>query len=218
MLDTGHPSFLWLECATYACLVRNFTPTAKLNLSPYAAKFGKEPNLALLKPWGCLALAKIDNSLRTKLDPQSNKGWFVGVDIDNMAYRIWFPSTNNVLVRREVRFMEDNRGREGIDSIFNQEEVKLLCEEAFEKAKPLPEFIDMPPYRAEDFQEDEAGQDVQIQEVPFEPSDSDSPSQSDSEEEPEAEKVIESHHGRPIRNRKPLRLPDFLYDDAEAHL
>ena len=232
MLDTGHPSFLWLECASYACIVRNFTPTSKLATSPYAARYGKQPDLKLLKPWGCLALAKIDNSLRTKLDPQSTKGWFVGIDLDNLAYRIWFPETNSVLVRREVRFMEENRGREGIDSAFNQEEVKILYDGAFGEAESAQQFNTMPLYElAEPLNEEEPVTESQFQAPPQvidSDSDSDSELELNSEEEQQIQEINEqetpeapvklSHHGRPVRAKKVLRLPDFVYSEDESFL
>jgi hypothetical protein len=52
--SSGQPKFLWAEAARHTVWLKNCTPTKALDFStPYAAAYGKPPDLSTLYVWGC---------------------------------------------------------------------------------------------------------------------------------------------------------------------
>jgi len=48
---------------------------------------------------------------RTKLDQTAEQGFFVGYNETSKAFRIYIPSSRKIVVRRDVKFMEDRAFR-----------------------------------------------------------------------------------------------------------
>jgi hypothetical protein len=69
------------------------SPTVTVNGTPAGKWYGKRPDLAGLKIFGCEVYTKILGPLK-KLDSHSKKGIFVGYNTN--GYRIWDPNTGKV--------------------------------------------------------------------------------------------------------------------------
>jgi len=104
LLDSNLPQSLWAEAARMACFVRNRSPSAVTGTTPYFKLFTKPPSLARMQLFGTPAHVHIPAELRTKLEPRSVQGHFVGFGINHAGYRIYLPSASKVIDSRDVRF------------------------------------------------------------------------------------------------------------------
>ena len=58
-----------------------------------------------------MTYSQVPQEKRTKLDPTTKKGIFVGYSETSKAYQIYIPALWSVVVRRDVRFEEDKAFR-----------------------------------------------------------------------------------------------------------
>ena len=55
----------------------------------------------------------------TKLDQTAERGYFVGYSETSKAYRIFIPGTKRIIIRRDVKFMEDKAFKRSGDLLTN---------------------------------------------------------------------------------------------------
>ena len=67
---------------------------------------GKKPEVSHFRIFGCLTYSHVPSEKRTKFEPTTERGIFVGYDETSNAFRIYLSSKRKVVVRREVRFEE----------------------------------------------------------------------------------------------------------------
>ncbi len=68
---------------------------------------GKRPSLDHLRVFGCPAYVHIPSQRRTKMQPPSRKGLFVGYTPNNQSWMVYIPESKTVLSSRSVTFDED---------------------------------------------------------------------------------------------------------------
>ena len=94
----------------YATDVRDVTYTTSTNSIPMADWLHAVVTEAMYARYhihGCDCYARIDPDNLTKLDFKADKGIFVGIDHNSSTgYMIWFPTTKQLLVRKDVLFDE----------------------------------------------------------------------------------------------------------------
>jgi hypothetical protein len=81
------PINLWAEALQTATYIRNRSPYKKNNVTPQELMTGKRPTVSHMRVFGSVAYVHVPKGLRTKLDPVSEKGIFVGYDPMSKAYR-----------------------------------------------------------------------------------------------------------------------------------
>lgn len=106
LADSGLDQSLWSEAAQTATYIRNRSPTATGAKTPFELFFGTRPDVRGMRAFGCTAYVHIPKGQRTKLDPVSLKGVFVGYEAGSKAYRVLLPDRNRVVVSRDVTFNE----------------------------------------------------------------------------------------------------------------
>lgn len=104
------PESLWPEVYEAAVYVINRTPQQISDTwtSPYEMVYGRKPNLANLRVYGCRAYVRYPDSAipRTqKLAPRAWIGYLVGYVASNI-WRIWNPRTRRITDERDVIFDE----------------------------------------------------------------------------------------------------------------
>ena len=105
LADSKLPASLWGEAVTTACLLRNFSPMAGKDMTPWELFYGDRPDLSTLRAFGSKAYVHIPKEKRNKLAPRSETGILVGFPIGIKGYRIYM-GNNRVTVSRDVIFDE----------------------------------------------------------------------------------------------------------------
>jgi hypothetical protein len=92
------PKRLWAEAVHTAVYLLNRTINTQLgNNTPYERFFKQKPLVSHYRVFGALAYVFVNKQQRTKLDPKSFKGYFVGYSNTSKAYRFWNPSTDKIV-------------------------------------------------------------------------------------------------------------------------
>ncbi|HEV7738391.1 MAG TPA: DDE-type integrase/transposase/recombinase, partial [Chlamydiales bacterium] len=80
----------WERAVETAVFARNHSPTQSLSYkSPYELLFGRQPDIAFMRVFGCLAYRNVTSDNRQKLDPSSERLTFVGYDNQTKGYKLW---------------------------------------------------------------------------------------------------------------------------------
>ncbi|KAL5845342.1 hypothetical protein ACOSQ3_011395 [Xanthoceras sorbifolium] len=101
------PREFWAEAVACAVYLLNRCPTKSVqSITPEEAWSSFKPSVAHLKVFGCIAYAKIHEARRTKLDDKCEKCIFLGYRDRTMGYKLYNPTTKQVIMSRDVIFEE----------------------------------------------------------------------------------------------------------------
>ncbi|CAL5408817.1 unnamed protein product [Camellia sinensis] len=105
MLSTsGLPKSFWPEAILWSIYLLNRSPTiAVRNMTPEEAWSGRQPSVAHLRIFGCIAYAHVPDEKRKKLDDKGVKG----ISEQSKAYKLYNPITEKIVISRDVVFDED---------------------------------------------------------------------------------------------------------------
>lgn len=107
LIQSGLPNSFWGEAVNTANHIRNRCPSRKLNgKTPHELWTGRTPNIKYFREFGCEAYTRDRNPNKSKFDPRSKKGIFVGYANGSKAYRIWIPEDRKIDIARDVKFVE----------------------------------------------------------------------------------------------------------------
>ena len=96
--------------------IQNRVPHKVLGkMTPEEAFIGKKPDVGHFRIFGSLAYCHIPRDTCTKLDQTAERGYFFGYSETSKAYRIFIPGTKIIIVKRDVKFMEDRAFRRSRD-------------------------------------------------------------------------------------------------------
>ena len=101
------PLSLWGEAVSTVVYLRNRSPTANLDVTPFEKLFHAKPNLQHLRVFGCTAYVKVPDENRRKLDAKAEKGIFVGYPDGSKGYKVYVPAKRQMVRSRDVKFVED---------------------------------------------------------------------------------------------------------------
>ncbi|GJT03883.1 retrovirus-related pol polyprotein from transposon TNT 1-94 [Tanacetum coccineum] len=105
--DQGIPKRFWAEVVNWSNYVLNRCPNAALiDITPEEAWSGNRPSISHLRVFGCLANVHIPQQQRTKLDDRSMECVLLGFSDESKAYKLLNPTTNKIIVSRDVIFQE----------------------------------------------------------------------------------------------------------------
>lgn len=107
------PQKFWAEAIATAAYVRNRVCHSSLkDQIPLAIWTNKTPSIRHLKAYGSLAYAHLVRQGQKKLDDRAVPCVMVGYASQTKAYRLWCPKTQDVIVTKHVRFLEEKMGYE----------------------------------------------------------------------------------------------------------
>ena len=108
MFDQDLPNSLWVEATSTAVYIQNRCPHAILDdKTPEEAFSGKKPDVRHLRVFGCPVYIHVPKEKRTKMEPSSKKGIFVGYSESSKAYKIYVLGQKQIEVSRDVTFHEE---------------------------------------------------------------------------------------------------------------
>ena len=93
----------WGHALETAAHTLNRAPSKSVEMTPYELWNGKKPGLSHLRIWGCEVYVK--RLQPTKLDPRSDKCYFVGYPKETIGYSFYHPFDNKVFVARKDPFL-----------------------------------------------------------------------------------------------------------------
>src|SRR5882757_2765663 len=105
--DGDLPASMWCEVASTVLYLKDFIPTTRRpNTTPFEDWRGAKPDISHLRPFGCIAYAKIPTETDGgKLAPRSVKCVLIGY-FGRDAYRLFDKSTGKTYRSRDVVFEE----------------------------------------------------------------------------------------------------------------
>lgn len=109
------PTKLWAEATNTTVYVLNRTGTSSIeSKTPFELWFGKKPRIGHFRVFGSKVFVHIPKEKRRKWDKKSEEGVFVGYSENTKGFRVWIPSRNEIIIRRDVIFQENSQ-QHGID-------------------------------------------------------------------------------------------------------
>ena len=130
---------LWAEAVVNAVYTRNRCPTrAVANMTPEQGWSGRQPCVAHMHIFGCIAFANVPDACRTKLDAKAKKCVFLGYSEGAKAYRIM--SVEMKIIRsRDVTFCEESTVGPHLE-----DGPSGRCEEVIVDTSSKPPIVDVP--------------------------------------------------------------------------
>ena len=90
----------------YAAYILNRVPSASADKSPFEIWYGRKPDVAHIRVFGCRSFVHIPDTLRRKMDAKAQECMLVGYCETRKAYRMWNPATRKLAISRDVIFEE----------------------------------------------------------------------------------------------------------------
>ncbi|GBL76997.1 Retrovirus-related Pol polyprotein from transposon TNT 1-94 [Araneus ventricosus] len=136
------PKSYWAYTVQTTAYLKNRIPNQTVGNLPFELKYGKPPDLNIIKVFGCDAYMRVPDNLRKKLDPKSKK--MISIGHSTMGNRLLDPVTNHVVVSRNVQINEEKKKsisiKEGFfhrSKDFAKEEV--ISDRSYAESKSLEE-------------------------------------------------------------------------------
>jgi hypothetical protein len=104
--------FLWAEACSTIVYIQNLCSHKILEDKTLEEAFTcVKPEVSHCRIFGCLVYIHVLVKKRTKLEPSSREGWFVGYIETSKAYKVYILEQRKMIVRRDVKFEEDFASR-----------------------------------------------------------------------------------------------------------
>ncbi|CAK9821285.1 Retrovirus-related Pol polyprotein from transposon TNT 1-94 [Anthophora retusa] len=126
LIDSSLPGSFWAEAVATAAYLRNRCPVKGATVTPIEMWEGKKPTVSHVKVFGCTAYYYIPKNYRSKFEPISTKGIFIGYSNDSRAYRIYNTKTGKIHAARSVKFNENVMGSSLVKTDVEQEDLNNI--------------------------------------------------------------------------------------------
>jgi Reverse transcriptase (RNA-dependent DNA polymerase)/Integrase core domain/GAG-pre-integrase domain len=114
LIDADVHTDLWGEAMFTANYIRNRSPSAGIDRTPWETFYGEVPDLSMLRVFGSRAIVHIPRELRAgKLSPRGEEALFLGYEPASKAYRLLLSSDGRIVVSRDVVFDEGVKSGSG---------------------------------------------------------------------------------------------------------
>jgi hypothetical protein len=108
MFDQDLPNSIWAEAISIVVYIQNRCPHAILkDTSPEEVFSGIKLEVGHRRIFAYPVYIHVPKEKRTKMEPSSKKGVFVGYSENSKAYRIYVPCQRQIEVSRDVTFNEE---------------------------------------------------------------------------------------------------------------
>ncbi|GBM30067.1 Copia protein [Araneus ventricosus] len=143
------PKSYWGYAVQTAAYLKNRIPNQTVGNLPFELKYGKPPNLNIIKVFGCDAYMRVPDILRKKLDPKSKRIIFIGystMEDKNLAKEEVIPDPSDAESKSlEESYEENTRQRRNVklpaklnDYFVYEANVTILDSVSFEDIETLP--------------------------------------------------------------------------------
>lgn len=132
MKQAGAPSSFWAEAINTACYIRNRCITKTTSEVPYKIWTNKIPTVIHMKVFGSKAYVLDKKPSKGKFDSRSEPCVFVGYSSESKAYRLYSKEKRNIIISREVKFINEPGFENEYYEIFEKEKENKDNEIEFE--------------------------------------------------------------------------------------
>jgi hypothetical protein len=123
--DQDLPMFLWVEACNTSVYIQNKCPHGILEDKTMEEAFtGVKPEVSHFHIFVYPVYIHVPVEKRTKLEPSSRKGLFVGYNEISKDYRVYILEQRKTVVRKDVKFEEDFASRKSHEPILVTEDTK----------------------------------------------------------------------------------------------
>ena len=106
------PKFLWVEACNTFVYVQNKIPHNALGkITPENVFTRSKPAVSHFRIFGSATYCHVPEEKRKKLYKTAQKGYLVGYSENAKAYRIYIPKSRKIMIRWDVKFMEERAFR-----------------------------------------------------------------------------------------------------------
>ena len=99
------------EALHTAVYLLNHSPSKAVIVTPYELWKDRKPSLLHLAVWGCNAQIRVPSQLRTKLQPKSTPGIFIGYAKGSKGYRFYDPENKKLIESGDDVFLDQDTPR-----------------------------------------------------------------------------------------------------------
>ena len=97
----------WVEAIACSVYLLNRSPTVSVQGKTLEEAWsGTKTSVAHLRIFGSVTFAHVPNELIIKLHKKSEQCIFTGYSENHKAYKLYNPVTKNIVVRRDIKFIE----------------------------------------------------------------------------------------------------------------
>ena len=141
--DQGLPMHLWAEACNTVVYVKNHCPHRVLGMStPEEAFTGKKLNVSHFKIFGSSVYVNVTNNARKKLELTTEVGIFLGYIETPHNYRVYFPNSKMIVMRRDIKFDEGKAMQLSLErdlDLHAEEELLVPKDESLDVDQPCEE-------------------------------------------------------------------------------
>ena len=103
---------MWEKSRNTSVYVQNIVPHRALGkITPESVFAGSKPEVSHIRIFGNMVYCHVPDEKRKKLDQTAKKGLLVGYSENAKAYHIFILESRKIVVRRDVKFMEERAFR-----------------------------------------------------------------------------------------------------------
>lgn len=115
--DARIDKVFWVQAVQVAAYISNRCPTSAIvsGKTPFEIWEGRKPNVSRFRVFGSSVFVHVPKERRKKLDAKAWKGIFVGYSSN--GYRVWNPERNEIIVARDVDFIETPVSSKNADEV-----------------------------------------------------------------------------------------------------
>ncbi|CAA9998103.1 unnamed protein product, partial [Nesidiocoris tenuis] len=115
------PSF-WAEAISTANHIKNRSPSSPINGdTPFKLWNNRIPNVSYFRIFGSTVYFLDKTPQKNKFDPRSKRGTFIGYSDQTKGYRIWLPESKEVIVSRDVKFLNSFSEQNEFEDFISKE-------------------------------------------------------------------------------------------------
>ena len=112
-------------CNTIVYIQNRTTHRALRKKTPEEVFTGKKSEVGHLRIFGSMTYCHVPSKKRGKLDQTVERVYLVGYNETSKAYRIYIPDSRKVVIRRDVKFMEDRAFQKSRDMPVEDQTAKV---------------------------------------------------------------------------------------------
>ena len=86
-------------------------------VTPKSVFTSSKPEVSHIRIFGSIAYCHVPEEKRKKLDQTAEKGFLMGYSENAKAYRVYVPESRKVVVRRDVKFLEEKAFRKSREMV-----------------------------------------------------------------------------------------------------